>query len=287
MLRHLGAALLLLSVAACAGTGQPLQTSEPAQASSQATDTLAVADATREDGRFAEAMQLYQEVLVRDPKSVAANYGVAESLLALGKPGDARPMFEALVQDAKFHSVALQGEGLALLALNQREQAAKTLHEAVEADPSQWRAWNGLGLLADFKRESHEAEDAYGHALALNPDSAALHNNLGYSRLVAGKGDEAMGEFRKAYGLDPKNQTIQNNIRLALAAKGNYADAIRGVSHEAEASVLNNVGFVAMQRGDFTVAEGYLARAMENSPSFNFVASRNLDQLKAIKGDGQ
>jgi Flp pilus assembly protein TadD len=140
-------------------------------------------------------------------------------------------------------------------------------------------------LLADQKHDAHEAEDAYAHALAINPDSAALHNNLGYSRLLAGKFDEAMKELHKAIALDPDSETVQNNVRLALAAKGNYAEAIRGVTKDRLPVVLNNVGLVAMQRGDLAVAEGYFTRAMESSPSFNTITSQNIEQLKSKKGD--
>lgn len=288
-LRKLGAMLLLLSVAACAGTpeGTNLQTSAASVAKPPTSAYLAAGDATLKDGRFAEALQIYQEILVSDPKTVAAQYGVAECLLGLGKPDEARPMFEALANHPQFHAVGLQGQGLARLALGRREEAAKSLHAATEADPALWRSWNGLGYLADLKRDVSEAEAAYSHALAANPDSAVLHNNLGYSRLLAGRPDEALAEFRKAYGLDPKNETIRNNIRIALAAKGSYAEALRGVPRNQMATVLNNVGYVAMEKGDLAAAEGYLARAMENSPSFNTVAAQNIDRLKAKKGDDQ
>jgi Flp pilus assembly protein TadD len=167
--------------------------------------------------------------------------------------------------------------------LNRREAAAKQLREATEADPKLWRALNGLGLLGDLKQQPAEAADFYRKALSLNPESAVIFNNLGYSRLLAGKPDEAMGHLKKALGLDPGSETIQNNLRLAMAAKGNYAEATRSVSKEQMATVLNNVGYVAMQKGDIAAAEGYLARAMESSPSFNTVASKNLEQLKAMK----
>jgi Flp pilus assembly protein TadD len=289
MLRKLGALLLLLSVAACAGTpGEAeLKTSAASVAKPSTSAYLAAGDATRKDGRFAEALQIYQEILVSDPTAVAAQYGVAECLLGLGKPDEARPMFEALAKDPQFHPVGLQGQGLALLALGKREEAAKSLRAATEADPALWRSWNGLGYLADLKRDAHEAEAAYSRALAADPDSAVLHNNLGYSRLRAGKPDEALAEFRKAYGLDPTSETVRNNIRIALAAKGSYAAALHGVPPNQMATVLNNVGYVAMEKGDLAAAEGYLARAMENSPSFNTIAAQNIDRLKAEKGDDQ
>jgi len=286
--RNIAAALLLVSLGACSSA--PSGSTDPGAAAAtpvkDANPTyLAAGDATLQSGRFAEAMQIYQEVLVAEPKSVTAQYGVAEALLGQGKAGDARPIFEALTKNTEFQARALQGEGLALLTLGQRDQAATLFRQATDADPTLWRSWNGLAVLADLRREPAEAAIAYAHALAIDPTSAVLHNNLGYSHLLAGKADDAMAEFRKAHSLDPASETIQSNIRLVFAAQGNYAAAIRDVPKGRLAAVLNNVGYVAMQRGDLAAAGGYFARAMESSTSFNTIASQNIEQLKAKQGD--
>jgi Flp pilus assembly protein TadD len=283
MISRVASALLLLTVAACAsGPSDRELASQPAP-KTQVASILAAAEATRAEGRFAEAMQIYQEILVSDAKSVAAQYGVAECLLALGKAVDAQPMFDALTHDAEFRALALQGEGLSLLVLNRREAAAAQLHEAIEADPKLWRAYNGLGLISDLKRQPQEAVDFYSKALVVNPESAVIFNNIGYSSLLAGKPGEAIGHFKKALDLEPGSETIQNNLRLAIATNGNYVEATRAVSRERMPAILNNVGYIAMQKGDIGAAEGYLARAMESSLSFNSVAAKNLEQLKAMK----
>jgi Flp pilus assembly protein TadD len=285
---NIAAMVLLLSLGACSSApsgsaGPGVMAATPVKDANPAY--LAAGEATLHSGRFAEAMQIYQEVLVADPKSVAAQYGVAESLLGQGKAGDARPIFEVLATNAEFQARALQGEGLALLTLGQREPAAKLFRQATDADPTLWRSWNGLAVLADLRREPVEAAIAYARALAIDPTSAVLHNNFGYSYLLAGKSDDAMTEFRKAYSLDPASETIQSNIRLALAAEGNYAAAIRDVPKGRLPAVLNNIGYVAMQRGDLAAAEGYFARAMESSTSFNTIASQNIEQLKTKQGE--
>lgn len=291
MVSRIAALSLLVTVSACGifpgdqeGTAR-VPASPPAK--SVSTSVVAAADATLADGRFGEAMQIYQEILVADPKSVAAQYGVAECLLGLGKAADARPMFGALRENEQYRAVALQGEGISLLVLGQREGAAESLRAAVSANPRLWRAYNGLGLLADLKRQPKEAAEFYARALASKPDSSALLNNLGYSRLLAGKPDEAITNFQKALGLDPRSETITNNLRLAVAAKGRYSEALRSVPKEQMATVLNNIGYVAMQRGDLKAAEGYFARSMDSSASFNAVAAKNLEQLKSMQEHGQ
>jgi Flp pilus assembly protein TadD len=287
MFRQVFGAFLVLSVAACGGspTEKPqVQAPAPTLTAAQIDSYLSAADASRQDGRFTESIQIYQQVLIADPQSVAAQLGVAECLLGTGQADDALKAFSALTQNSSVSVLALQGKGLALLALKRREQAAQALHDAVAADPKLWRSYNALGLIADAKHEFDSAGRSYDAAISINPSSALLHNNFGYSRLMAGKPDEALMEFQKALALDPSSETVENNFRLALAAKGDYADAIRGTSADKLPIVLNNVGYIAMQRGDLSAAEGYLTRAMEKSPSFNTIASQNIEQLKAKKG---
>src|SRR5215472_3409122 len=280
---RLGVFLILAALTACSDLQQP--DSKPAAMATKpdTASLITAADATRNDGRLSEAIAIYQQVLVADHESVDAQYGIAECLLGTGRAGDAKPIFRALEGKEKFHALALQGVGIADLALDKREEAAKALQDAIEADPKLWRAYNGLGLIADWKRQPKVAMELYHKALTINPASAVLLNNLGYSRLLAGKPDEAITNFHKALDLDPNSETIQNNLRLAVAAKGDYAGATRNVPRDKQAVVMNNVGFVAMRRGDLAVAERLLSRAMEADPHYDDTIAKNLDQLNALK----
>lgn len=278
--------VLLLLLAGCsAAEREPPALSHPAAPAAPAL--LTAADASRDAGRYGEAMQIYRQILLRAPEDLPARYGAAECLLGLGQRADAKSAFDGIAEEPRYRALALQGRGLALLALNQPDSAAAALEAATAAEPALWRAWNALGMLADLRRDWDKAAEDYGKALALMPDSALLHNNLGYSRLLGGKTEVALSELRKAASLDPASAAIRNNLRLALAAKGNYRAATQGVAKEEEAMVLNNVGFVAMQRGDLASAETYLAQAMESSSSFNTVASRNIQALREMQGTGK
>jgi Flp pilus assembly protein TadD len=281
-------ASLLLSLTACAGTSATkpptLDLGTPAP---QVSAMVGAADATRESEAYGEALLIYQQILIADGKNTAALYGIAECLFALGSPKDARPLFEGLTQNPDYRNVALQGKGLAELALGQRDAAEPDLRMAVEADPTLWRSWNALGEIADFRHQPDTALTAYARALDLKPGSPAIINNIGYSMLLARKPEPAVEEFKKALALDPGSATILNNLRLAIAASGNYAEAVKAATRNDAPIVFNNVGFVAMERGDYSIAQSYLARAMEGSPSYDSIAAKNLDQLKARQGIAQ
>lgn len=284
MRRQSISALFLLMLAGCASSPSALQSRTGQATPVSAADisaTLAAADATREEGHFDEALQIYQQLMADGQAVPRAQYGIGECLLALGKPSEAKQIFQGLKSDPDLHNVALQGEGLAMLAQGQNELAGNALREASTANPDLWRSWNALGDLADLKRQPEEAAKLYAKAAAIKPESAAIINNIGYSKLLSGDAPHAIESFHAALALDPKSETIQNNLRLAIAANGNYDEAIRATAHEQLPIVLNNVGYVAMQRGDFSAAEGYFARAMEASSSYASVTAKNIEQLKA------
>jgi Flp pilus assembly protein TadD len=277
-------AAMVLFVLVLGGCGSRDSASTSGSKAAPDSAVLMAADTTREAGRYAEAQQIYQRLLITSPNLVGARYGAAECLLALGQPDGALTLFDGLVANSEFHARALQGRGLAQFALGRRDVAGQSLREATASDATLWRAWNGLGDLADQERNPKEASVLYAKALALHPNSAMILNNIGFSSLGSGNYADAIAEFRKALVLEPNNLTVQTNLRLALAASGDYEAALRSAPGDQMATLLNDVGYIALRRGDYAAAERYLTRAMDASGSYNAVTAKNLDWLKDRRG---
>lgn len=278
-------ALLVLVLGGCAG--HVAGSTSPEAKAPPDSAVLMAADSTRQAGRYAEALQIYQRLLITSPGLAGARYGAAECSLALGQPDTALTLFDGLVANSEFHARALQGKGLAQFALGQREPAGQSLREATASDATLWRAWNGLGDLADQERKPKEAAAMYAKALELHPNSAMIINNIGYSLLGSGNYPDAINEFRKALALEPNNVTVQTNLRLALAASGDYDAALRSAPSDQMPSLLNDVGYIALRRGDYAAAQRYLSSAMDASGSYSTVAAKNLDWLKDKQGAAQ
>ena len=154
------------------------------------------------------------------------------------------------------------------------------LEAALAQDPKLVRAATARGVAADRQRDWARADTAYAQALASDPRSAAARNNHGYSLLLRGRLADAEAEFAAALAIDPKLATAQTNLRLARAMQGRYREAFTNSSRESLAADLNTVGFAAMARGDFAMAETYFQRAMERNPHFDHVAWANLQYLQ-------
>jgi Tfp pilus assembly protein PilF len=140
-----------------------------------------------------------------------------------------------------------------------------------------------LGSYHDSQGDWTAAVAAYDKALAERPNNAMILNNRGFSNFMQGNMDEAIADLQRALRLDPKLQPARVNLRLAHAWTGHYLHALSGATDKELPEVLNNIGYVAMMRGDLDNAEAYLQRAMEADPGFNEKAWNNLAQLRQMR----
>lgn len=286
-MRPILAALVLALLGACAAPG----TEAPPSLGSggerkMVPDLVRQAEAALTDGRHADAAQHYRRIVAIDPAHAAARFGMAEIRLATGDAARAHELFDSLVDDPDYGARALQGRGIARLMLGQPRGAAEDMRKAVAADPALWRAWNALAQFHDAERDWEQAGDSYRKALAVMPDSAVVNNNLGFSLMMQGQTEEAARMFLAALRRQPDLKAAQANLRLALAWQGRYVDALAGVGLAQLPEVMNNLGYVAMMKGEFEVAEAYFTRAIEASPSYYRTAADNLLRLRAMR-DGR
>lgn len=234
------------------------------------------------EGRLKEAHQGFARIYSADPKNTDAKIGLGEVFLASGNWKQALAVFRDLAGHKEMRAVALQGEGLALLRARKVVAAKHKFKEALAVNGTLWRSWNGLGQCQDRLGEFAAAGVSYDKAIGLSPETSLVYNNLGYSLMLQGRHKEAEAKFLKALEKDPRMKVAQSNLRLSLAWQGRYFEAMAGTPIRQRTKILNNVGFVAMLRGDYQRAEAYLTRAMDGSASFYDVAWRNMEALRAM-----
>jgi Flp pilus assembly protein TadD len=235
------------------------------------------------ENRLADAERMSDRMLLMDPNNLEARLLRGEVLLAKGRPNRAMAVFSGLQDLPEVSARARQGLGISMLLADTPRPAFGHLKAAVEADPTLWRAWNALGSYYDTQEAWAEAIEAYDLALAEHPNDAMILNNRGFSYFMQGRLDEAVADIERALRLDPELKPAQFNLRLAHAWSGRYVRALTGVTDKDLPRVLNNIGYVAMMRGDLENAEAYLMRAMEVDPTFNETAWQNLARLRHMR----
>jgi Tfp pilus assembly protein PilF len=276
-------ALLALGGCAAMGGSEEPKVAAPPPSQKVPPETFKLAQKALDAERLKDAELLVDRILLTDPGNLDARLMRGEIILASGRPNEALSTFSGLLDLPEVSARAHQGTGIALLLTNAPDAALEHLTAAVEQDPKLWRAWNALGSYYDTQEDWADSVDAYGKALAEHPNNAMILNNRGFSHFMQGDMDEAIADLQRALRLDPKLRPAQINLRLAHAWNGQYLRAMSGVTDKELPQVLNNIGYVAMMRGDLDNAEAYLQRAMEADPTFNEKAWNNLSQLRHMR----
>jgi Flp pilus assembly protein TadD len=278
----------LLLLAGCATTEGPNASTAKVEAervAQRSAELVEHGESALAAGQLSEAQRLFSRVLGADPGHPRAKLGLAEVQLASGHPKEALSLFEEVQKEESLSAVALQGKGIALLLTGNAVSAHRALQDALRQDASLWRAWNALGQYFDGVRAWEDASRCYEKALALQPDAAIVFNNLGVSFVLRGRYPESANYFREALAHASGDQVIRGNLRIALAWQGRYVEALAGVTEDDAPTVLNDIGYVALLRGDHAISEGYLSRAMQESPSFFSKAWKNLRYLATLTAE--
>ena len=244
---------------------------------------IAQLEAALSAGRHVQLKTLIERAKLARQNDPLIDVYLGEYWLANGQVEQALGLFQSLSGNPRTAAHAHQGLGIAAFQLGQIDRAHEALGRAVALNPSFGRAWNALGATADLRRDWELAEKAYGEALRLDPASSAVLSNRGYSRVLQGRYADAVVDLTAAIRSRPGEARVRNNLRVALALSGRYDEAFAGVNRRDLHRELNNIGFVALLRGDYVSAEAYLNRALETSDVFYRTAWRNLVYLGDLK----
>ena len=282
---RVGACLLLAALLAASGcSAMAPDPKDAAVATPQVSsdELLTAAEGDLDARRFQLA---YQRLTRLDQAALAtprAKWVQGEALLGLNDAKEALAQFQAIQTDETYRARAYQGMGLSLMALGDVSVARPQLERAVEADPALWRSWMALARVHDGDKDWPAAQAAYDKALAAHPNSPVIVNNMGMSLMLQHRYTEAVQTFQHALEIDPAMEMTRANLRIALAWQGQYDEALVGARPGDRADALNNVGYVAMLRGDQNAAQQYFSQALEISPVYHERAARNLETLKLL-----
>jgi Flp pilus assembly protein TadD len=272
----------MLSAAAPAQAGL-IDHKHPAAAPKVTDADIAKIQRALDEERYLDAAKLLDGAVLAAGDDPRITLLVGELALARGQYADALASFKEVETHDQTRARALQGQGIALSLMGQRDEAIAMLKRAVTEDPTAWRAWDALAAGYDDRRDWTQAEAAYDHAVANSDSAAIVLNNRGFSRLLQGRPDDAIADLVKALQKKPDLATARTNLRLAMAMKGQYDRALAGGTGHDQATLLNNVGFAAMMRGDYPKAEDFFNQAISAKGEFYDRASANLVVVHSLE----
>jgi protein O-GlcNAc transferase len=201
---------------------------------------LASALQLHQNGQFAQAEKLYQQVLQNQPKNAAAWH-----LLGV-----------LLYQNERY--------GLAI----------EHIQQAVHFAPRNSDYWSNLGLAYKANAQLDEAMQALRRALELNPKDMDIQLNLGNTCQALARFEEAAGYYRRVLRVTPQDNDVRQALCLALQSLGNqcqqagrysaaaacYEEAISYISRDA--SLYYNLGNAQRELGLASKAEASYRKAL-------------------------
>jgi protein O-GlcNAc transferase len=170
-------------------------------------------------GKFADAEQIYREILNESPADSDALQMLGMLCLQSQRKGEALTLLRKSVElnpaapDGHYHL------GLALLESGKLDLAITSFSRAIALQPDFTEAYNNLGIALKKSGKPLEAINIYRKAPGKPP--AELLNNLANALLVIGDADIAIAEFRRAIALQP-SPVFHSNLLLAM----HYSDKI-------------------------------------------------------------
>ncbi len=243
----------------------------PAPGTGDVPALVARARAARERGARADALALWEEAAVLQPRHVGLRLEAASDLRELGRPGEAAAAYQAALSIAPGHPGALIGLGHCARLGGNRQAALDWFRAAVDADPAHvWARLEWAGLLREFGRTA-EAEAAYRHVLDAVPGQAAAL--LGLGLCARGRGDVAasLGFHQAVVSADPGHLWGRLQLAADLRDMGRLDEAEAAYRHvlvvrPAHVAALLGLGQCARSRGDRAAALGWHARAAAAGP---------------------
>jgi Flp pilus assembly protein TadD len=160
-----------------------------------------------------------------DPTDATAGVELSSSLRALGRFEEARQAVEKVLVLYPDNLDALLESARIAVAAGKGFYALEPLRKAEALAPRDWRVYSLMAVAHDQNRQPDLAKAAYGQALALSPDNPAVLSNLGL--WYATHGDAAQGEsyLRRAVAAPSANAQERQNLALVLGMEGKLGEA--------------------------------------------------------------
>ena len=160
-----------------------------------------------------------------NPMDPVAGVKAAQAMRELGRYEEAADMAQRvlLVQPANVEAMLEVGRGH--IARGQAFYGVSALERARDANPRDWRAWSLLGTAYEQVRRSQDAQSAWAQALALSPDNPDVLTNMAISAMT--RGDTAAAEplLRRAAAQPGASLKVRLNLAMALGLNGKMDEA--------------------------------------------------------------
>jgi tetratricopeptide (TPR) repeat protein len=161
----------------------------------------------------AKAHEWLQHLLRMNPANQDARLLLADTLFDDRSFGAAAAVYKEYLDARPDNATAAIRRGIALLGVENVDEAFTEFGRAAAADPRNARAQFYLTNILLSRREAAAAEEHAARMVALAPGDPEAHDLLGRVWASQGKLDAAKAQFEKALQLDPGYQDAREHLK--------------------------------------------------------------------------
>ncbi len=160
-----------------------------------------------------------------DPKDAEAGIKLTAALRTMGRYEEAAQAVDAVLVLQPQNIEALLERARVAVAQGQGFYAIDPARKAIVIAPKDWRAATLLAVALDQAQRPDEALEAHRKAMAIAPDNAVVLSNA--AMFYASQGDKAGAEtlLRKAVAEPDATLQVRQNLALVLGLEGKLAEA--------------------------------------------------------------
>jgi tetratricopeptide (TPR) repeat protein len=230
---------------------------------------LMLGDLYREGGRYDDAVEQYEKLVLLDPYTWQNFYKLGVSYQFLQRLIEAASSYKKALNLNPDDPNSNMNLGLVNLYMGDADEAVRYCEKATLLDPRSAAAFSNLGVALDAKGEYGRAEAAYRKSLDIDPENTTTMLNLGTNLIAQNKGGEAVSILERviAVGDTPLHRKRYGD---ALAKAGRYDEAIdqyqQALKHEPNYyPAMNEIGWsrIAEYRNNLELDDSKRDQAIE------------------------
>lgn len=189
------------------------------------SDLLDQADEFANNGKYADAVNLFNEVLKIDPNHAETLHLLGMAKYYLGFPDESIIHINKAINIAPENPYYRNNIALIYSETGQISEALSAFKKASELNPDNPNFHFNAGVLYFETGDCESAIECYKNALAKKPDYFEAYNNLGKALQETRKFEEAEQAYRNAIKYNPGYYFAHNNLGTLLQDKGDLAGA--------------------------------------------------------------
>jgi predicted Zn finger-like uncharacterized protein len=178
-------------------------------------------------GKIKEASNHFRSAQTVEPNNIEVAMLLADSMLQLGRPAEARDALVAILKRAPNNPRIRLVMGRVEESVRAYEAAIKQYERAIKLDPKFFEAYRALAGVNLARKKAPEAFDALKRAAKKLPKDARVANAFGEIHFAVREYKAARRRFEEALGIDGKLNAALFNLAQTLVAQGKLEPALK------------------------------------------------------------